>query len=120
MTLLATTQQVLTWLGIVPTDESVGKWKKLFYTGLSSSILVVIVSHVIASAIFFWKFHSMDLEVSLYTFYQVASWTSAVYIFVAAFVLRQQFIAIFVGLSDIYRASKIFNYFSKQVSVALW
>lgn len=61
---------------------------------------------VIASAIFFLKFVSVDLNQSLYAMFQIAAYTNVTYIYIAAFLLRHKITAVFDSLTEIYEESK--------------
>lgn len=102
---LETTQQVLMWLCICPVVETVNKNKKLACIGLSSTVLLIIATQVIGSILFVERYAAVNLELSLYAFYQIFGWGPIFHMFVVALVLRHRITKLFVQLSNIYETS---------------
>lgn len=72
MKVLATSQQVLMLLCIVPIDDPIKKWKwkQFAYIVLRLTVLGILMSQIAASTAFILKYLSVDLERSLYAVFQ--------------------------------------------------
>lgn len=98
---LQTAKQVLTWLCVLPADETVSERKKLLYRGLVYVVFVSMVSSLLASVAFFIKFMNIDLEEALFALAQVGGTSAMGNIIIATYFLYPKIIAIFEKLSKI-------------------
>lgn len=105
---LETNRQVLTWLCILPADETAGKFKKWICIAFSCSLITTSVCGFISSSAFMLKFWSTNLIDCLYALFQVAANVSALYMMMIAYNLRHKVAALFDRLTEIYYASKKF------------
>lgn len=71
MTPLPKIRKVLSWLSALPSDEKTTKWNKMLYKMFPLFVTVGISTCFTSSLIFFCRFVSIDLEVSLYALFQI-------------------------------------------------
>ncbi|XP_055309901.1 odorant receptor 47a-like [Sitodiplosis mosellana] len=99
---LKTTQRVLMWLCIVSFDNKFSMKAKIRSIALSFAVGGMIFAQLVASATFFLKFHSTDLESSLYAVYQIFAWMPILYIFAIALLSRRKITAVLAEMTNIY------------------
>lgn len=104
MTPLKTTKRVLTWLCVYPTDKLTSKWKKMGFFMFSLICFVLNLNGLAASAAYFLKYVSDDLESALYALFQTDSLTAIAYTHILLLLSRREIIAIFENLFKIYDA----------------
>lgn len=103
---LITNQWVLTWLCVCPAHESTSVKKKVAYVAFTLMVFIANLSALAATLTFITKFVFVDLKNSLFAFIITVGYTGIVYIMVFSLLLRHKINAIFVELSEIYKASK--------------
>lgn len=103
---LVTNRRVLTWLCVYPADATTSKLKQLAYILFSLIVFAGILSSLMASIAFFWKYVLVDLEVALYAVSQIAAAASILYAIVMTLFSRQGITNIFQKLTKIYETSK--------------
>lgn len=103
---LKTNRRVLTWLCMCPANEATEKWKKIAYTSLSITAVLLIVCAFFASVAYFGKFASTDLEEALYALFQIIGAVSLLFAITIAYFSRNKIDAIFENLTKIYRKSE--------------
>lgn len=103
---LKTNRRVLTWLCMCPANEATEKWKKIAYTSLSITAVLLIVCAFLASVAYFGKFASTDLEEALYALFQIIGAVSLLFAIKIAYFSRNKIDAIFENLTKIYRKSE--------------
>lgn len=109
--MLKTTKMVLTWLSLLPADNSTSTRKKIAYIVVSVIALSVTACCIPAYLIFVWKFKSIDLENALAAFTSATSLVGTDYIFIIIFISRRELLAVFEKLSAIQDSSKQSNFF---------
>lgn len=105
-----TNRKMLTWFCLCPVDETATKWTKFGYIITTILTILPLTFMLITSIIYFLKYFEIDLEESLYGFFQIGGTLSLLYGFWAVLFSRNKMKAIFDDLSEIYRASKGSNY----------
>lgn len=103
---LPTTKRVLTWLCLCPPNKSTTTTTKRIFNYVLFTLLVFafILSSMAAGFTFSFKFVSIDLKPSLFTFLVVAQLAATIYGLIVAFFLRHKVAAIFDGLTAIHDA----------------
>lgn len=101
MASLTTNRRVLTWLCILPANETTGKCEKIMYMTFSATIIAVEVCITTSSMVYFLKNVSVDLDTSLYALFQMTGSTSLIYILVYAFSMQHKIADMFQHLSNI-------------------
>lgn len=101
---LSTPQTIFLLFCVWPADE-VG-WKKIACVTFTIANILANAVGLLASAAFFWKYVSVNLEVSLYGLFTVFGFAIAMYAAIIAFLSRHKMHNIFVRLSKIYEHSK--------------
>lgn len=99
-------RRVLMWLCVYPTDEKTSEWKKLAHVALTCITIISMVTIVLASGRFLIEYLSIDLEMALYSVFQISSCGSFLYACLIVLVSRQRILFIFENLTNIYRSSK--------------
>lgn len=103
---LSTNQRFLTWLCICPVDANAGRFKKVSCILFTIVLFALNLSVLTASWLFLLKYASTDLELSLYSLFQVSAFFGLMFMNIMTFVMRKEITATFLTLSDIYTASK--------------
>lgn len=103
---LKTIQQVLTWLCIYPPEKNIEKKQYLIYIAFSLTGIVALLSLVLASLAFIWKFIAIDFDASMDALYPIMGWIPLINAFVTMIRLKHQIVAIFDALSSIYNERK--------------
>lgn len=101
---LSTPQKIFILFCVWPADE-VG-WKKVACGIFTVANILANLVGLLASAAFFLKYVSIDLEVSLYGLFTVFGFAIAMYAALVVFVYRHKICNIFEKLSKIYDESK--------------
>lgn len=104
---LVTNRRVLTLLCVCPVDKSVSNWKRLCYGIFTLFVITSNLCGFVASSLFFVKFVSSDLEMSLHALLQICALTSATYMSIIGIVSRKKIGAIFENLWQIYKSGEI-------------
>lgn len=107
---LVTNRRVLTWLCVHPADETTSKFEKISYFIFSLIVFSGILSSLIASIAFFYKYVKVDLEVALYAVSQIAAASSVLYAIIMTLFSRPGITDVFKRLTIIYNESKSKNY----------
>lgn len=103
---LSTSQEVLTWLGVFPSEESASLWKKSAYAIVSYTILFANILFLLSAMLYLKQNMLIDVKASLYSAFQILGYSEATYSFVIILFCREKFIASFNRLSEIYDSSK--------------
>lgn len=103
---LAILRNVLTWMSVLPTDEHTSKWQRVVLKIIPMLLISGILSSLTSSSVFFWKFVSIDLEVSLYALIQVMGQLNMFNIVVVTLLSRHKIQAMFSNLDNIFNAIK--------------
>lgn len=106
MKVLVTTQRVLSWVLICPAEESTNKWWKMVFKTFPVVLLATALTGLVASAAFFVKFISTDLEASLYALYQISGNSGVFHLITVSIHLHKQIAGIIDSLQQIYNQSK--------------
>lgn len=101
---LVTTQQVLTWVCLLPADDSLNNWNKRAYVIVFLIIIGSLVGGSLGGLIFVWTNKSIDLKRSLYELTIVILYVDLLYTFLVLF-LGYKTQAMFEQLSNIYKRS---------------
>lgn len=102
---LITGQKVLTWFCVYPIGNKTEN-RKLFYFLFSFLFLISLICAVAMSAVFFFRYISVDLEECLHSLFQIAAGMSGCYMIIVAFFMRFKFKRMFENLEKIYEESK--------------
>lgn len=106
---LETNRKVFIWLCMCPADKSTDKKENRAHVICIVIVTALILTFFIASAVFFSKFASTDLEESLYALFQISATSGVMYLIAVAIIMRDKILNIFNKLSDIYEACKMFS-----------
>lgn len=104
---LVTNRRMLTLLCVCPVDHSVNTWKRLSYKIFTLFVITSNLCGLVASSLFFAKFVSSDLEMSLHALLQMCALTSATYMSIIGIVSRKKIGAIFENLWQIHKSGEI-------------
>lgn len=121
---LKTTKKILIWICVYPlspttTTKSTKYWRMIFFLILN----VLNMNGLIASAVYFLKFASTDLESALYAFFQVDTLAATAYTNIDLLLSRHQIAAIFDELVRIFHTCKysfIFIFLKKKNSAKVF
>lgn len=102
---IVTGQKVLTWFCVYPFD-GVTQRQKILYFSFTFIFHICLVCGEIASAIFFMRFVSIDLELCFYAIFQIAAITCIILMLMVAFLSRFKLKRLFKNLEKIYKWSK--------------
>lgn len=108
MILLERTQRVLIWLCVCAPPEGTSQWKKLGYVLFSFGVFFSIVYSTFYVVVFFLEYIRIDLEESLYAFFQINAVCGVVYMMIAGIFLRYKVKDMLDNLTSLYKASKMF------------
>lgn len=106
---LATTQLVMMWFCMCPTDESTTSRQKLAFVMHTVVNLFLHVVSVAASLVFCVKYIKIDFNGATFAFMIGIAELGLVYFLIVAVLMRHQIGNIFESLSTIYKSSK-FNH----------
>lgn len=84
---MAINKRVLIWLCMYPVDNPTNTRTKLFYVIFSFFIFASILSGFLSALTFFLKFVTINLEESLYAFFQVVACFSGIYMMIITILL---------------------------------
>lgn len=119
MIALKSNRRVLTWLCIYPADENTSEWQKRAHVAFSVFVFGLNLFACGASAVYFIKYASDDLESSLLALSQMSGCINALYINIITFSSRHKITAVIDSLSDIYK-SRESQMKSFLLSIANW
>lgn len=108
---LATTHQMMTWLGMCTADESSTLMQKLGYIAHTSAILITSSISFIASLAYCLKFSSIDFDGSVFGLMAAIAEFGLLYVLTSAIGMRHQIDNVFVSLSTIYKICKFNSIF---------
>lgn len=104
---LETNQRVLMWLsGILP-NESTSKRQKIAYIAFTTIVISSFVVTIMSGVTFIWQNISDNLEESLYSLTHTTAYSNTLYQSIITILWRHKLAAIFKGLAQIYKESKI-------------
>lgn len=101
---LSTPQKVLMLFCVWPADEV--EWKKMACIIFTLCNLIANIVGLLASAAYFLKYVSIDMEDSLYGLFTVFGFAIAIYMVVFVFFSRHKIHKIFLKLTEIYDRRK--------------
>lgn len=107
---LSTPRKIFILFCVWSADEA--GWKKVVCAIFAVANILANFVGLLASAAFFWKYVSIDLEVSLYGLFTVFGFAIAMYAALIVFIHRQKIYNIFEKLSIIYDESKNLDSFA--------
>lgn len=99
-------QQMMKWMFICADNEIAGKYKKSLFAIIGVTIFLSQIIAVTGSLAYFIKFLSIDIELALYTTFQITTCGSAAYVFALAFFSRYKIKAVFNNLTEIFDECK--------------
>lgn len=108
-------QQVLTWLCVIPADENTSNRKKIVYIVFTFIGFVFGFCGALASALFFFKFFSVDLEMALFVPTYSFGFVMTTYGIPIALMLRKEIRALFGQLDKIYETSETHFFFIQLI-----
>lgn len=98
-------QWVLTWLSLYPPGKTTSVWKRLAYVIIDLIVLGTNECGLGASGTYFLRYLPIDLAQSLFAFFYIVCFVSAIYAAISMFFLRQKMPGIFENLSRIFNTS---------------
>lgn len=104
MIALKSNRRVLIWLCIYPADENTSELQKRAHIAFSVFVFGLNLFACGASAVYFIKYASDDLESSLLALSQMSGCINALYINIITFFYRHKITAVIDSLSDIYKS----------------
>lgn len=110
---IPTNRKVLTKLGLYPVDKNTSKRDELKHKAIGFLIFALCFCAIVSSAVYFWKFATIDLKQSSYALLQIICHLNAMYLMMFAFLQRQNIEAAIEKLSGIYNERKIIHFGSK-------
>lgn len=106
---LRSCQRLLSYISVCPPEKDTKKFTKLLFK-VSPLIIVITVSMALtASILYFLRFHSINLETSLNSLFQVVGLLGLTYSILVTLFTHQKLLAMFVNLEKLYRACKRIN-----------
>lgn len=115
---LVTNHRVLTWLSLCSADENTSKREKRCYILFAAINYFIFIFFLACSIAYFFTFIQTDLEKSLGSLFQIAACSGIIYMLIVIFFLRHKISAIFIKLSDVYKASKnLFEFYWMVISI---
>lgn len=99
-------QQVLTWLCILPPENSTSVRKKRAFKAFAFTIVAILTSIFIAGVFFIRKFALTDFVKCLFSFSVCLSCACIIYVAIVSYILRSKILTIFETLSEIYDTCK--------------
>lgn len=119
MKLLKLNYHIFNLLCICPPDDSCSQFIK--FRNIIVLILNILLMFIgcFSSVIFIAKYFSVDLENSLGAGFQVGAATPTFYTIIAALILRDDIMKIFIDIQMIYELSKFVNIFVQQSNLGL-
>lgn len=106
---LATTQQILTWICILPADKNISTWSKRGYIALVLALILADFTVFVSSLMYVFKFISIDVLETSIGLYQVAASIIMANAIIVAFLFRHKIPSIFEKLSEIYETCNLSN-----------
>lgn len=104
---LVTNRRCLIWLRVLPPEESSSRRQKIVHSIFFMMVLATLSFACLSSFTFCWKFVSIDLGRTMFSFMFVASEFAIIYTALVGMILmRHKIGAIFENLSTIYKASE--------------
>lgn len=103
---LETNQTVLSWIGVLPPDESTSEWKKQASVVFPYLVFVTSLLSFGGSAMFLIRFITVDLEEGLYAVFQVCAVSISLYVLITGIILKRAIQSALQKLSDIYKTRK--------------
>lgn len=102
---LETNKQMLIWLYMCsPNKKDSNLLKKIYRIAFALMIFIFNLWVVTAHLAFFWKFHSTNLDESLFALTNATAFSVVMYVMIYAFFSRHETRRIFKNLSKIYSA----------------
>lgn len=105
---LATNQLVLIWIGACAPGKDISKRKRLAFIAFGLFLCLINIISTISSAIFVWKFVSIDMEASFYVLFHLCGAIACTYMVVVGFIMRSETSATIKRLTEIYNECKFF------------
>lgn len=99
-------RRVLRWFCLYPANDDADRGMKLFYVMNAVVHIMVSLAGISASAVFFWKWVSIDIELALYAFWQIVLHVMLTYAFTVLLFSRSKIKWTFETLFTIYDTSK--------------
>lgn len=99
-------QKMFTWLSVCPVAEGTDRRMKVIQKVFSITAGIILLFALIFNASFVIKYARTDLASALHALYQVASETSVLYTFIAAYISRQRIVDVFNKYQQIFDARK--------------
>lgn len=103
---LSKPQIILSLFCVWSINEPICVWKKICCVFFSLTVFITNICGLIASAVFFHKFVSVNLEMSLYAIFPVFGFLISSYVIVFMCISRHKLATLFDKLTQIYDASK--------------
>lgn len=97
---------MFSWLSVYPIDEETNIRMKAAKQIFSLTAAIILLFALIFNASFVVKYAKGDLASALHALYQVASETSVLYTFVAAYISRHRIVDVFNKYQQIFDTSK--------------
>lgn len=99
-------RKILTWFCICPPADNVSQLQKCIHAIFSVTVVAAIASLVIASAVYFQKYMTIDFEEAFDGLHPVFGWTPLVVIFFIMHLLKDRIVEVLDALSNIYSERK--------------
>lgn len=104
---LETNRRCLIWLCIYPAEEPTSRWQSFGHAIFAMTALIGSMGAFVASLAYCWKFASIDLGKTLFSFMFVVAEFTAIYVgLVGMLLMRHKIGPIFDNLTNIYKACK--------------
>lgn len=103
---------MFTWLSVYPIAEGTDSRMKATKQVFSITAGLILIFALIFNTSFVIKYAKTDLASALHALYQVASETSVLYTFVAAYISRHRIVDVFNKYQQIFDSSKVECYYS--------
>lgn len=99
-------QRVFSYISVCPTEENTNKWLKLLFKVSPLIIVIIVLVALTASILYFLRFHSINLETSLNSLFQVVGLLGLTYSIIVTFFTHQKLSAMFISLEKLYKGGE--------------
>ncbi|XP_055296841.1 odorant receptor 22a-like [Sitodiplosis mosellana] len=120
---LATDQQILTWLCVLPAKENTSKWEKWACIAFVMAWIVILLIDILSGLMFVVKFISIDFKGASIAIYAMIGCLIMANSMVVAFLLRHKIPPVYENLSAIYEKFKdedSFRYLAQANNKSEW
>lgn len=105
-----TNRRVMTWLSMIPVDESTSKKERIRYVAFTAIVATITSCSLCTSFLLVLFYLPIDFETCVYAIFQVAAEANVLSLLIVALVRRHHIASVFAKLSEIHSASNDLNF----------